>query len=213
MNPLVFNNVMIDIETFGRRPSGLVVSIGAVCFSSAPENYETGHIFSGKPEHEFHAVLSLQTTLGETRFMQETETMRWWTEQQPAAYARLLDLMRGSSLDVRALTQRFMQWLKPFCKQGYKVIGNSPSFDLVLIENACRQVGVPFEVPYRAETDYRTRTDLVWGDAKPRAGADGAHDALFDAKFQARTYATALHIVRGWRQAAAILDNMTDTAE
>lgn len=213
MNPLVFNNVMIDIETFGRRPNGLVVSVGAVCFSTAPEDYEAGHIFSGRPEHEFHAVLSLDVAYRENRFRQEPATMQWWAEQQPAAYARLLEMMRGSTLDVRQLMYLFMHWLQPFCKQGYNVIGNSPSFDLVLIENACQQAGVLFEVPYRAETDYRTITDLVWGDAKPRAGVDGAHDALFDAKFQAQTYAKALHIVRGWRQAAGILDSMTDVAE
>jgi hypothetical protein len=202
MHPHVFNNVMIDIETFGRRPSGLVVSIGAVCFSTDPSDFQAGRIFSGKPEHEFHAVLSLKSAFSENRFVQEAETMRWWAEQQPAAYERLLALMRESTLDVRQLMESFMQWLKPYCSQGHNVIGNSPSFDLVLIENACRHVGVNFEVPYRAETDYRSITDLVWGDAKPRAGANGAHDALFDAKFQAETYAKALHIVRGWRAAA-----------
>lgn len=210
MNPQIFNNVMVDIETFGRRPNGLVVSIGAVRFSTTPEDYKAKRIFSGRPEDEFHAVLSLQTASYERRFMQETDTLRWWAEQQPAAYARLLELMKASTLDVRGLMQRFMDWLKPHCDQGCNVIGNSPSFDLVLIENACRITEVPFEVPYRAETDYRTVTDLVWGEGKPRAGVNGAHDALFDARFQAQTYATAMEILRNWRSAASILGSMTD---
>lgn len=210
MNPLVTRNIMVDIETFGRRPNGLVVSIGAIAFSSAPEDVAAGRIFSGRPEDEFHALLSLTAAEEDRQFTREPATMAWWAEQQPAAYERLLAGMRASNLTVRQLLWHFVHWLTPFCQQGYNVIGNSPSFDLVLIENACQKTGLVYPVPHRAETDYRTLTDLVWGERKPRAGENGAHDALFDAKFQAETYALALHLVRGWRQDAATLDNMTD---
>jgi hypothetical protein len=212
MNPAVTRNIMVDIETFGRRPNGLVVSIGAVAFSSAPEDVTAGTIFSGQPADEFHALLSLSAAEEDTRFTREPATMAWWAEQQGAAYERLLAGMRASTLSVRQLLWQFTHWLTPFCEQGYNVIGNSPSFDLVLIENACQKAGLVYPVPHRAETDYRTLTDLVWGEHKPRAPENGAHDALFDARFQATTYAKALHIVRGWRQAAATLDNMTDVA-
>lgn len=205
MNPLVTRNIMVDIETFGKRPNGLVVSIGAVCFSSASEDYLSGTVLSGKPEHEFHALLSFDEAQKENRFVKDPSTLQWWAEQQPLAFARLKAMMQASTLDTRQLLWQFTHWLKPFCEQGYNIIGNSPSFDLVLIENACQVSGVVYPVPHRAETDYRTITDLVMGIEKPRPGANGAHDALFDAKFQAQVYARAMHIVHGWKQAAGAL--------
>ena len=209
MNYLATKNIMIDIETFGRRPNGLIVSIGAIAFSSAPEDISSGTIFSGKPEDFFHDLLSLEAAETETRFVKDPNTLRWWKESNQVAYQKLRNLMRLSSLDSLQLLTKFVSWLKPFCDQGYNIIGNSPSFDLVIIENACNVLGVPFPVPYRSETDYRTLTDLIWEDGtKPRPAANDAHDALFDAKFQAEVYVRAMQTVRRWKmQSQPVGDN------
>ena len=95
--------------------------------------------------------------------------------------------MKRSKLDMTELMKRFCKWVDPFCKRGAKVWGNSPSFDLVTLENAAKEVGMRFPIPYYAENDYRTLTDLVYGsDSKPRPTENIAHDALADARFQAR---------------------------
>jgi len=202
MTPTIFDNVMVDIETVGRRPNGLIVSIGALYFSTRREDYETGNIFSGRPEHEFHAVLSLPALADETRFVKEEATLQWWKDQGDA-WSRLEALMRNSSHDMQSLMTAFVAWLAPFCKQGCNVIGNSPSFDLVMIEYACKVTGVKYPVGHRDESDYRMLTDIIWGPAnKPRPSASEAHDALFDAKFQATVYTKALHTLADWRNAA-----------
>ena len=78
--------------------------------------------------------------------------------------------------------------------------GNSPSFDLVQLENAAKEVGIPFPVPHRAENDYRTLTDVVWGSkSKPRPPSDEAHDPLGDARFQARVCVQALQQLERWK--------------
>jgi len=202
MTPTIFDNVMVDIETVGRRPSGLIVSIGAIFFSTRQEDYETGKVFSGLPEHEFHAVLSLPALEAESRFVKEDATLEWW-KNQGDAWSRLEANMRQSTHNVQSLMAAFSAWLAPFCERGCNVIGNSPSFDLVLIENACKVTGVKYPVGHRDESDYRMLTDIIWGPAnKPRAPAAAAHDALYDAKFQANVYVKSLLAIADWRRAA-----------
>lgn len=203
MNPEITNNVMVDIESLGRRPSGLVISIGAIFFSTKPEDVRAGRIFTGKPEHEFHAVLSLDAMESETRLVKEAATLQWWKEQGDA-WERIERLMRASTHDLQSLMTAFSGWLKPFCTAGCNVIGNSPSFDLVMIENACKVTGVPYPVGHRDEADYRMLTDIIYGPSKkPRPAVTDAHDALFDAKFQAQVYADALIAIQDWRSMAA----------
>lgn len=187
-------NVMIDIETFGRRPRGLVVSIGAVVFDTHKEVPSTG------AASEFHAVLSWEAALAESRFEKNLETLDWWHEEQSAAYARLRELMKRSTLNMTQLLEKFCNWVAPYCQAGAKVWGNSPSFDLVQLENAAKEVGIRFPIPYRAENDYRTLTDLVYGPtSKPRPPDNIAHDALGDARFQARVCAQALQQIERWK--------------
>lgn len=202
MTPTIFDNVMVDIETVGRRPNGLIVSIGAVFFSTRREDYENGTVLSGRPEHEFHAVLSLPALDVESRFVKEEATLEWW-KNQGDAWSRLEAKMRESAHDTESLMAAFSAWLTPFCAKGCNVVGNSPSFDLVLIENACKVTGVKYPVGHRDESDYRMLTDIIWGPAnKPRPSAADAHDALYDAKFQATVYIKALLAIDDWRRAA-----------
>jgi DNA polymerase III epsilon subunit-like protein len=208
MNPAITDNIMVDIETVGRRPNGLIVSIGAIFFSTRREDYEAGRIFTGKPEHEFHAVLSLDALATEKRLVTEQATLAWWKEQGDA-WTRLETLMRASQHDLESLMSAFSAWLKPFCAQGCNVIGNSPSFDLVMIENACKVTGVEYPVGHRDESDYRMLTDIMWGPAnKPRPRAADAHDALFDAKFQAQVYTSTLLTIQMWRRIAEATGNI-----
>jgi hypothetical protein len=187
-------NVMIDIETFGRRPRGLVVSIGAVLFDTHKE------VPSTDAASEFHTVLSWEAALAESRFEKNLETLDWWHEKQAAAYARLRELMKRSTLNMTQLLEQFCNWVAPFCEGGAKVWGNSPSFDLVQLENAAKEVGIRFPIPYGVENDYRTLTDLVYGStSKPRPPENIAHDALADARFQARVCAQALQQVDRWK--------------
>ena len=202
MNPAITDNVMVDIESVGRRPTGLIISLGAVRFSTKPEDVRAGRIFSENPEDEFHAVLNYDAMLNETRLVTEPATLKWWTEQGDA-WSRIEALMRASEHDLKSLMTAFVEWLQPFCAAGCNVIGNSPSFDLVMIESACKVTDVKFPVEYRSESDYRMLTDIVYGPAnKPRPSARDAHDALFDAKFQAKVYAEALLDIQDWRRVA-----------
>jgi len=188
-------NVMVDIETFGRRPRGLVVSVGAVLFDTHQD------VLSTDAATEFHAVLSWKAAVAESRFEKNLDTLDWWHEkEQAAAYVRLRELMKQSTLSMADLVKQFCSWVAPFCDRSAKVWGNSPSFDLVQLENAAKEVGIPFPIPHRAENDYRTLTDLVYGStAKPRPPENMAHDSLADARFQARVCAQALQQVERWK--------------
>lgn len=195
-------NVMVDIETFGRRPRGLVVSIGAVLFDTHKE------IPSVDIANEFHAVLSWEAALADSRFEKNLETLDWWhKKEQAAAYERLCKLMKASTLNMTQLLEQFCNWIAPSCERGAKVWGNSPSFDLVQLENAAKEVGIWFPIPYRSENDYRTLTDLVYGSTsnKPRPPENIAHDPLADARFQAGVCIQALQQVELWKARAAVI--------
>lgn len=207
MNTSMTKNVMIDIETFGPRPNGLIVSIGAVVFSTDPDDIRDNRIFSGKKEEQFHSLLNEKCAETESRFVKDPKVMHWWQVDQAPAYAKLMEGMSRSPYDSEEFIGAFVTWLKPFCDEGHNIIGNAPSFDLVIIENACKVTGHSFPVPYRAETDYRTITDLIYGsNAKPRPGPNEGHDALFDAKFQASTYATAMGMFSNMLRLAAMTE-------
>ena len=198
MNDLASSiNVMVDIETFGRRPRGLVVSIGAVAFRTSAVEAPF------RPDGEFHATISWDAAATETRFERHPKTMEFWAEQTEA-YERLQSRMKGSTLNMSDLMQQFCSWLDPFCTKKATVWGNSPSFDLVIIENAANEVGVRYPVIHSAENDYRTLTDLVYGPVnKPRPPPNIAHDALADARFQAEVCNAALLQVARWRAQAS----------
>ena len=94
MNPAVTQNIMIDIETFGPRPDGLIVSIGAICFNSDPADFSAGQIFSGNPADMFHAVLNFDAAEKENRFVKDAGMVNWWKDQGEA-YSKLTALIRA----------------------------------------------------------------------------------------------------------------------
>jgi len=188
-------NVMVDIETFGYRPRALVVSIGAIAFTTQ------GVASLSDTTTEFHAVLSWEAALVESRFEKNPESLAWWRDTKPEAYKRLQMLMMESTLNTTQLLEQFCKWVAPFCEKRAKVWANSPSFDLVILENAAKEVGLRFPVAHNAENDYRTLTDLVYGSSsKPRVPENIAHDALADARFQASVCTEALQRIEHWKQ-------------
>lgn len=187
-------DIMIDLETFGLRPKGLIVSIGAVAFDSRGER-----VAFGSKDFEFQQALSVEALEAERlagRFEIHAGTEAWWAKQ--AGFAKLWGEMMSSPLDTRGLLKSFSDWIEPLAQSGAQVWGNAPSFDLVLLEHAFQQEGMPFPVPFRAEQDFRTLMGLIHGK-KPLPPADLSHDALFDAKFQAVLCSKALAQIRRWK--------------
>lgn len=72
------NNLMIDLETMGKKPNAPVVSIGAVFFE--PQSGEIGP--------EFYTAVSLESAM-EQSAVPDGDTIIWWLRQSPEARAAI----------------------------------------------------------------------------------------------------------------------------
>jgi hypothetical protein len=156
-------NIMIDIETLGRKPGCVVLSVGAVEFGA--------NGFAS----EFEANIDIRSTMSYGLTI-EADTLLWWMARG------LKELPCTTSLS--EASGRFCDWfnsVQPAC-----VWANSPSFDCEIWGHAIELVGHRRPWTYRQTRDMRTARELlpfsVDGD---KIDFGEAHTALADAKWQA----------------------------
>jgi len=156
------DRVMVDIETLGREPGCVVVSIGAVRFGS-----------DGLGE-EFFAEIA-PASAQEFGLEIDAETLQWWLTQNGQARSQLVG---GDDLDTAL--EAFAAWLP----DDAEVWANSPSFDCEILDAAFAAVGQPTPWQWYNQRDVRTVKNF---DAAPDIEQDGIeHNALDDAIYQAR---------------------------
>jgi len=164
------NRVMVDIETLGLERDAAIISIGAVEF----DTHGLGETFE--------ASINL-TSCQDAGLNIDAGTLEWWLEQDDVAREQLT----GGD-DLGRVLPKFVAWYRQ-C-DAEEVWANSPSFDCEALEYAGDAVGVQMPWQYYEERDYRTLTSLP---VAPDAEQDGTeHDALDDAKHQARVAVTTL---------------------
>lgn len=164
-------DVMIDTETMGAGPDCALMSIGAVFFDEA----------TGQLGAEFNRNIHLATAVAAGGEM-DASTVLWWLSQPDEARLAL----RMSAESIADVLQAFADWLR---RNGpgdadLRVWGNSPSFDCLKVERAMGRLGIATPWRYYNERCYRTvreRAPSVELDER-----QGLHNALEDAKFQAR---------------------------
>lgn len=162
------NRVMVDLETLGREPGAAILSLGAVEF--AP----------GGLGEELYLNISLQSC-EEYGLDIEAETLEWWLDQDE----EVQDVLTGGVV----LDDALRKW-RVFAERADEIWAYSPAFDCAILAEAHERTGVSKPWRYHQERDCRTLAALPqWPDYEQ----DGAeHDALADAKHQARCTSTAL---------------------
>lgn len=183
-------DVMLDIETLGKKPGCVVLSIGALAFEpladSLPERANTGLVFYQ------NITIFDQLLLG---LVVDPETIEWWQGQSEEA-------KRALTTEKHPLAGAFFRlntWFGnlPGKTKG-KVWAKSPDFDCAVLEEAARRVGVNLPWDFRDKADVRTIGyvgDLCEAGAVP-ATKGTKHNALDDCYNQA---AAVQHIARGLR--------------
>lgn len=160
--------VMVDIETLGLEPGAAILSIGAVRFD-----------VDGLGD-EFYREISLSSCQGAGLEI-DAETLDWWLSQDDAVTGILTG---GDSLD--DVLESFCGWFP----KGAEIWANSPSFDCEHLEVAFDAVGMTEPWEFRDERDVRTLRSLPCAVDVEMLGDE--HDALDDAKYQARIVAETL---------------------
>lgn len=168
MNPLAKPNVMIDFETLSVVPTSRIMSIGAVKFN----DHEI--------LDEFYVTLSVKDNSEEWigNLDINKDTMAWWKTQPP-------EILRSALSNGVPYRDGFKQFLDWYGNYSMPIWSNSAAFDIAISEHHCHQMKETVPWKYWDQRCYRTIFKLL-GDTVHLPEKSMAHNALADAKYQAR---------------------------
>ena len=165
-------DVMVDLETLGRRPGCAVLSIGAVAFD--PKACKLGE--------EFYVVVSIESCRGAGLHV-DPETLTWWEGQSDEA--REVIKLAGH-VNTETLSAALMMLAEYLAKFGnnVRVWGNGSDFDNAILAVCYGQLGLELPWEFWNNRCYRTLKSLRPGVRMvKREGV--RHNALDDARSQA----------------------------
>lgn len=161
---------MQDIETMDTAPTAAIIAIGAVKMLPKVKG------LIGLP---FYVNVSLESCLNIGLTVSES-TKEWWAQPEQAKAYRMT---QENAVPILEALERYKEWLG---KDVNEVWGNGSDFDNVILENAYRVVGVECPWTYRANRCYKTLSRAVGNDVKWPNDTGTHHNALDDAKYQAK---------------------------
>ncbi len=163
--------IMVDLETLGRRAGCKILSLGAVVFSK-----------SGLAE-EFYAEFKINHQGG---LVADPETVAWWDRQDPLVRDRLYANQDQKPTLSEGL-ETFSKWLFETSMDGtydIAIWGNGAGFDQPILEHAYQEL-LGRDAPWKFWDNrcYRTLKTFAQDVTINRLGSH--HNALDDAKSQA----------------------------
>lgn len=171
---------MVDIESLGNQPGGVILSVGWVRFS-----IEGGADIETAKERRISVRSCFESGLAV-----DHSTIEWWLSQPGlpwSANAKSVDLAQAL-LDLNEdVTGSDQLWAKP------------PSYDIAAIRHAMSLVGIVPKWSFRSELCLRTMLRLLSSTDElvvPIRDESLKHSAMFDAIQQADLCAAALRRLR-----------------
>jgi hypothetical protein len=166
-------DVMLDLETMGRAPRGVIASIGAALFN----------LRTGVRNDVFYRVVDIATS-ADAGLELNAETVKWWLCQSEEARQALF----AGQIPLFKALQEFADWFPPKAR----IWGNGATFDVAILRSAYDALGYKVPWHYRQERDVRTLVTLFRdlhgeGESDPSQRFEGganAHNALADAERQ-----------------------------
>lgn len=171
------NHLMIDLETWGTAPGSALRSIGAVVFNPA-DSAVLGATFYRNID------FASQEAVGLTK---DPDTVAWWADQSIEAQLAL-------SEEQVSLPQALEELSKFWVAEGANYVwGHGANFDPVLLDVAYRAAfpDVKDPVPWKFWNVRCCRTVLALARRRPDRSIGTHHNALDDAKAQARAVCAA----------------------
>lgn len=182
-------DVMLDFEALGNSQDPCLCQVGAIYFDSS-----TG---------EVGRALKLNIDAG-THGPLDAKTVYWWLEQSKEAQMSILAQPR---LSVREA----MEQLNDFLADATRIWGHA-TYDLVMLTNTLRKLGIVPKFKFNAGLDLRTLVYLA-GTSVGKIERTGLHhDALEDCKHQVKYAVAALNIVKTNKKAINLLEKLTGDA-
>lgn len=164
-------HIMLDLETLGRGPDAVIVSIGAVEFS-----------IDNPCISDFYVCVEAEGQAAGGAVI-DASTVLWWLQQPQAARGELIsEAIRRQPLGTAL--ESLAAWVRGGAERTYRVWGNGSSFDCVILRRAYERCGVTTPWDWWNDRCYRTLTDLC--PTIPRIAPEVPHHALHDARAQAQ---------------------------
>lgn len=208
-------HIMLDLETWGTRPSFDLRSIGACVFdplTGRVGNYRVdGKDAVNHPDNSgvFYIATDNPTQDGAGCFYhgdrkyplkRDPETVAWWNDQSAEAQSAF-----ANPVDLRDALQRFSDWFHEVVfncpippsirREQVSLWSHGPAFDVAILAAAYETCGLQVPWHYRAPRDTRTAFDMAGIDDHSAFMAQfpvgTAHHALDDAISQARCVCAA----------------------
>ena len=171
-----FKSCMIDLETLGKKPGCVILSLGAVMFD--PKTKALGP--------EFYEVISTKSCT-KAGLIEDPSTVAWWDKQDIEARTVIAQAQSAkTSKPIATVLKDFKEWMKTHSveKGGRWVWGNGASFDAPILEaayDACSLI-TPWEfwgtMCYRSLKNLHPEIKHEFGGTKHNALADAKHQAL-----------------------------------
>ena len=166
-------DVMIDIETFGLSPKGVIASIGAVSFG-----------YGELPMLQIFDSFYTNLRTDNQGRMLTPSTIEWWLQQSKEAQEALLE-------QPKVAIDSALKSLASFLRKADRIWANGVSFDLAILRDAYEQCGQ--SVPWGYGQEMCMRSIRVLGkelglDYSTYKNTSGIvqHNALADATLQAK---------------------------
>ena len=173
MDGVTLNDVMVDLETLGRKAGCVIVSIGAVKFDPL-----TGFVDEA---NSFYRAITVESAM---RFGLHVDpgTLKWWMQQSDAARAVFND---SEAVGIQQALVEFAEWVAEDGDCGsVKMWGNGASFDNSILSAAYEAVDIL--QPWNFWNDRCYRTIKALNPQAPFVREGTHHNAVDDAVSQAK---------------------------
>ena len=167
-------DVMLDLETLATSPNSVILTFGAIKFDPFDASKEMTDGLYLRIDVDEQIALGRHVDQG---------TVDWWGTQSEEVREEALGEHDRVSLET------FTRTLNKFLVGTNRIWAQGPVFDIVIIENLYRQMGLPCPWLYYNIRDSRTLLKAL-GDS--RKGGALLHNALADAVSQAEAVQDAV---------------------
>lgn len=150
---------MIDIEALDKRPTGIILTIGAQIFDPTSEHlWVENSILEPVSGDRIPSELNIRICVDEQESLGRTtdeDTINWWAQQSPEAQEEAFgEEDRLSLKDSLYVLSRMAEVCGP--KKHARIWSKGPTYDIMMLENAMEQVGVRIPWSFWNVRDART---------------------------------------------------------
>lgn len=167
---------MLDIETLGKNPGSVIVSLGAVKF----DHKGVGDTYYTRIDPDSCVRVGLRM---------DASTVIWWMQQNDSARREICQ--PGQS--IQHALKEFSDWIGG---TNPEVWGNGATFDNVLVSEAYLACDIKRPWRYPDERCYRTVKNMF--PSVPMQLSGTAHNALDDARNQAEHLIAIMKAFKVW---------------